>query len=137
MNEGVIKVAITETFMTKIKSERIIPINERLFQMLRSIQPKVHSIGRNYIFRKSNGQPYTVSYVSHEFKEAARKVGVGEDIHFHSLRHSFASNLVKRGVPIVTVKELLGHTDIKTTMVYSHVRREDLVIAVKMLEQLN
>ncbi len=135
--ERIIKVSNTETFTTKSKSERIIPINETLFQLLTNIQPKVYSIGKNYVFHKPNGQSYAVSYVSHEFKEAARKAGVGEDIHLHSLRHSFASNLVKRGVPIVTVKELLGHTDIKTTMIYSHVRREDLVNAVKMLEPTN
>lgn len=134
MKERVIKVSNTETFTTKSKSERVIPINETLFEMLARIQPKVYSIGKNYVFHKPNGQPFTVSYVSHKFKDAARKTGIGEDIHFHSLRHSFASNLVKRGVPIVTVKELLGQTDIKTTMIYSYVRHEDLANAVRMLE---
>ncbi len=60
-----------------------------------------------------------------------------EGLHFHSLRHSTASTMVRRGVPIAAVKEVLGHTDIKTTMVYNHVRREDLANAVKMLEPTN
>jgi len=63
-----------------------------------------------------------------------RGAGLNESLHFHSLRHSTASNMVRRGVPIAVVKEILGHTDIKTTMVYRHVRRGDLVNAVKMLD---
>ncbi len=135
MADRIIKVANTEDFTTKSKSERIIPINKTLFQVLVRIQPKIFRMGRNYVFPKQAGQSYSVDYISHKFKKAARLAGIGEDIHFHSLRHSFASNLIRRGVPIVTVKELLGHADISTTMIYSHVRRDDLVSAVKVLEK--
>ena len=130
-----IKVANTEAFTTKSKQDRIIPINSTLSAILEKRKPKVLSIdGNNLVLGKSTKVPFNVNYVSRKFKGAVRLAGLGEDIHFHSLRHSFASNLIKRGVPIVAVKELLGHSDISTTMIYSHVRREDLVNAVKMLE---
>ncbi|MBE2189464.1 MAG: tyrosine-type recombinase/integrase, partial [Candidatus Kapabacteria bacterium] len=47
-------------------------------------------------------------------------------MHFHSLRHSFASNLVQKGVPLYTIKELLGHSSISTTEIYSHLNMDTL-----------
>lgn len=89
---------------------------------------------KNYVFHKHPGLRYERNFVSKQFKKAVRAAGLSEGLHFHSLRHSTASNMVRRGVPIAVVKEVLGHADIKTTMVYSHVRREDLANAVKMLD---
>jgi site-specific recombinase XerD len=103
--------------------------------MLRKRQPKVFSLEmKNYVFPKHPGLRYERDFVSKQFKKAVRVAGLNEGLHFHSLRHSTASNMVRRGVPIAVVKEVLGHLDIKTTMGYSHVRQEDLVNAVKMLE---
>ena len=45
-------------------------------------------------------------------------------------------NMVKRGVPIAVVKEILGHSDITTTMIYSHIQNEDKIKAVKVLESV-
>jgi len=60
--------------------------------------------------------------------------GINPKIHFHGLRHSFASNLVKKGVSIFIIKELLGHRDIKTTQIYSHLSIDSQKDAVKVLE---
>jgi site-specific recombinase XerD len=57
-----------------------------------------------------------------------------EEIHFHTLRHSFASNLGIKGVPIIVIKELLGHSSITTTEIYSHTNIEALQKAVKQLK---
>lgn len=60
-----------------------------------------------------------------------------EDFHFHALRHTYASNLLKYGANMSEVKELLGHEDIRTTMnVYVHNYRKDLVERVKVLDAL-
>lgn len=54
-------------------------------------------------------------------KEAARKSGVHKRVSAHVLRHSFATHLIENGYDIRTVQELLGHSDVKTTMIYTHV----------------
>lgn len=67
---------------------------------------------------------------------AALKVAAVRNLHFHDLRHTFASRMVQRGVPLKAVQELLGHADMKTTMRYAHLAPSDLTKAVMSLSRV-
>lgn len=73
-------------------------------------------------------------YLVKNYKKFVLKAGINPKLNFHSLRHTFASWLVQRGVSIYHVSKLLGHADIKTTEIYAHVRAEDLRASVELLE---
>ena len=73
-------------------------------------------------------------WVSQYFKKIVRECGMNDRIYFHSLRHSFASNLVQRCASIYVIKELLGHSDIQTTQIYSHLQKDNLVNVVSLLD---
>jgi integrase len=68
------------------------------------------------------------SAVQRLFKRAVRESAVTKHATLHSLRHSFATDLLERGYDIRTVQELLGHRDVSTTMIYCHVNRGGLGI---------
>ena len=88
-----------------------------------------------YVFHKKRGVVFSENYISKKFKQGCRLAGVSEKIHFHSLRHSFASNLVQRGVPIYTLQKLLGHSSVTTTEIYSHLSLDGLRDAVNVLNK--
>ena len=74
-----------------------------------------------YMFLNEYGNPLKVGRLREYFRKYRRKAGISEDFIVHSLRHSFATKLVEEGAPLVQVKELLGHSCIRSTMTYVHV----------------
>ncbi len=131
-----ITVKNTEGFTTKSKKERMIPIPNVLFNKLILIKPKIISINRNdndFVFYRVKGVALNSNFVSKKFKQAVLRAEVNSKVHFHTLRHSYASNLARRGVPLLIIKELLGHQSIRTTEIYSHLQQTDLVEAVNKL----
>lgn len=125
-------------FTTKGRNQRYIPICDEVALILTfSLREKenIIPIGNSYVFCKANGEPFTGDYVSKNFKKACKAVGTDKSIHFHSLRHSFASNLVQKGVNLYTIKELLGHSSISTTEVYAHLNMDSLKEAIRTFDQ--
>lgn len=129
-----IKVMNDKNFTSKNKSDRIIPMNSVVYDLLLARQPKITSINRDdFVFEKVKGVSLRGETVSNNFRKALRKTNLDRRIHFHSLRHSFASNLVMKGVSLFVVKELLGHSDYATTQIYAHLQKETLANAVSLL----
>lgn len=129
-----IKVQNTKEFTTKNKKDRIIPINDTLYQILSERLPKIISINESeYVFSNAAGFRYSPFYISKKFKRAVREAKFNDKIHFHSLRHSFISNLIQRGCSIYVAKELAGHSQISVTEIYAHLRPENLRNAIELL----
>ncbi len=131
---ALITVKQSSSFTTKSKKERVIPFNHNLLLPFKTMVPKIQTMNKeDYVFSIIPGIRLNENYVSKKFKHSVRAAGLCDEIHFHSLRHSFASNLVQNGVSLYIVKELLGHEELSTTQIYSHLQSHNLRDAVNLL----
>ena len=126
----IIKVANHIDFTTKSKKERTIPMNKKIIDILNKLNNNRRS---KYVFTKFNGTRFNADYISKQFKKSVKKANVNNNIHFHCLRHYFASKLVQKGISLFIVKELLGHEDLKTTNIYAHLEQKNLIDAINRL----
>ena len=133
LENSLISIICSEDFSTKSKKERIIPINAALRASLMQLKQSKHYKTDGYVFHNLTGIKLNNDFVSKKFKNAVRSTGLNDKIHFHTLRHSFASMLVQKGVSLYVVKELLGHEDLSTTQIYSHLKNENLIEAVNLI----
>jgi len=109
-----------------------IPLNQIALKTLSEVQ-RVRHLLSPYVFCDREGKPLSPFRVSMSFKRAKERAKI-ENLRFHDLRHDFASGLVQSGVPIHTVKELLGHKDLRMTIRYCHLSPENLREAVNVLD---
>ena len=91
----------------------------------------------DYLFNgKEPDGRYSLDGLSWVMHEARKNAAIRKKVNLHSLRHSYATHLLEEGVNIVTVKELLGHADVTTTMIYLHVASLDVIKAHSPLDTL-
>ncbi|HET55572.1 MAG TPA: site-specific integrase [Ignavibacteria bacterium] len=81
----------------------------------------------------SQGERFKQWYLCKRFREYITKAGLSPQLSFHSLRHTFASWLIQKGVPLYVVSKLLTHSDLRTTQIYSHLKQENLSESVNLL----
>ncbi|MDB4335138.1 site-specific integrase [bacterium] len=120
---------------TKYKKDRIVPLSSAM-----AIGLKKYLAAENPYIWLFNGKDasgkYSVRGLSWVMRENLKKTSITKDVNLHSLRHSYATHLLEEGINIVTLKELLGHAQITTTMIYLHVAQCELIKAHSPLDTL-
>ena len=120
---------------SKYKKDRIVPLASSmaigLKKYLKAENPHI------WLFngKEADGR-YSVKGLSWVMRENLKKTSITKEVNLHSLRHSYATHLLEQGINIVTLKELLGHAQITTTMIYLHMAQCDLVKAHSPLDSL-
>ncbi len=120
---------------SKYKKDRIVPLAESM-----AVGLKKYLSAENPHIWLFNGKEadsrYSVRGLSWVMRETLKKTSITKDVSLHSLRHSYATHLLEQGINIVTLKDLLGHVDITTTMIYLHVAQCPLIKAHSPLDTL-
>lgn len=105
-DKRLIAVSNSETFLTKTGKIRVVPMSNRVLELLEEIR----SEGSQSVFVfHYNQRKVSRSYIDHKFRDYREAAGLEDDVTFHSLRHTFATWLVQKGVSIFEVQKLLGH----------------------------
>jgi len=120
----------------KGKKDRAVMLSETLKRLLTlyfdQYQPKV------YLFNGQDGEsPYSSSSVQAIVKKAAHEANINRKVTPHVLRHCFATHLMESGTDVRYIQELLGHKDIKTTLLYTHVTNKSIEKITSPLDALN
>lgn len=115
----------------KGSKERIIPINdvaiEALKNYINNYRPELLIKGdNNYLFINNHGQPMTRQAIFKIIKKECDRSGITKNISPHTIRHTFATHLLENGADLRVIQELLGHSDISTTQIYTHISNEKL-----------
>ena len=120
---------------SKYKKDRIVPLADCMSIGLK----KYISLEKPFVFLFNGKEPdgrYSVKGLSWVMREALKKTSITKDVSLHSLRHSYATHLLEEGVNIITLKGLLGHAEISTTMIYLHVAQCAVINAHSPLDSL-
>jgi integrase/recombinase XerD len=115
----------------KGSKERLVPVGAPALRAteryLREVRARIDGgKGRGKVFLNARGRPLTRVAVFNLVKHAAGRAGIGRNVSPHTLRHTFATHLLEGGADLAAVQELLGHADISTTQIYTHLDRQYL-----------
>lgn len=125
-----IKIRVKDDWTPKT-AEREIPINNQLMEVLKKLK-ETNKKG-TLVFQDERGGPIENNRLRKRLMSLTRRCGFPDATKLHTLRHTFASHLVMKGVDLPTVSKLMGHTDIETTMIYSHLADSHVDKAIEKL----
>lgn len=138
MKEGVINIRNKDNFKTKTGKIRQIPICKMLYDVIDKMKVKNGNVinlnyMEDYIFANHKHKVYSRGTITRKFKQYVRKACLPEKFHFHCLRHTFITNCIKKGININYVQALADHSNLKTTLGYTHIDIEDLKRAIRAI----
>jgi len=124
---------------SKGKKDRYVGLGVLLLDVLRAYLKSCKPMPKKYVFENPlmAGEPYSIRSAQKIFQNAKEKALINKEVGIHSLRHSFATHLLEKGIDIRYIKDLLGHLSIKTTEKYLHVKKETLINIPNVLDELN
>jgi site-specific recombinase XerD len=120
---------------SKYKKDRIVPLADSMAVGLKKYLKAENPHLWLFNGKEPDGR-YSVRGLSWVMRENLKKTSITKEVNLHSLRHSYATHLLEQGLNIVTLKELLGHAEITTTMIYLHVAQCPLIKAHSPLDRL-
>ena len=125
LDEGLVRV------FGKGSKERLVPIGRGAIAALaiyqRELRPKLEKgAGKGALFLNARGEPLSRMGAWKILRKYVERAGIRKRVYPHTLRHSFATHLLEGGADLRAVQEMLGHADISTTQIYTHVDREYL-----------
>jgi integrase/recombinase XerD len=115
--------------------DRIVPVSEKVWVKIDEYRESYHPV--IWLFEGQTGGSYSSESVYRVFKEALKRAGIRKEVGVHSLRHSYATHLHENGLDIRYIQELLGHKSTKTTEIYTHVSRRNLVAVRSPIEDID
>jgi site-specific recombinase XerD len=119
----------------KGKKDRMVMLSEKVLVLLRAYYTKYKPV--YWLFEGPKGEQYSVRSVQQILKRAKSLAGIVHKGSVHTLRHSFATHLLEGGTDLRLIQELLGHTSIKTTVIYTHITDTSKAKVKSPLDKLN
>lgn len=138
MDRGLVRVRQNATIGGKLKAPkndrfREVPLSDSARNALRAHPRHLKSA---FVFCQRDGSMLLEHHCKHPCKRASKRAKLGHVVYWHTLRHSFASHLAMRGVPMRTIQELLGHGSLAMTSRYAHLSPSVPRDAVRMLDRV-
>ena len=124
--EGIVRV------FGKGSRERIVPIGKSALRWIGTYRSGCRAFlemrggGQDTLFLNARGRPMTRMAIWKIVQASTKSAGIAKEVHPHTFRHSFATHLLEGGADLRAVQEMLGHSDISTTQIYTHIDREYL-----------
>ena len=106
----------------KGKKDRIVMLSQKVKEGLESLSQEK----QGYVFQTNRNGKYTQRTIQKIIEHTAKKAGINKKITPHTLRHSFATHLLENGTDLRYIRDLLGHSDISTTLIYTKVSNKDI-----------
>ena len=120
---------------SKYKKDRIVPLSQMMARGLRKYIEAEHPYQWLFNGKEADGR-YSVRGLAWVMRETLKKTTIQKKVNLHSLRHAYATHLLEEGLNIVTLKDLLGHAEITTTMIYLHVAQCPMIKSHSPLDTL-